>query len=191
MPTGRIIVLHERETCVYCQSDQSGTTAGNVDADPVDISICQEILGGHDFLYFAGNGINGGVPAFQPGFRDLVDIITGHQAGKVVQTFCVMIGLGIGNTVLAKVSDYASSYLGMKVDAEIKSDIFAKILVTDWESLTNYHTGDLLTRWGSDASNISGGVLSFVPNMVIFLFRFISAFAMVIYYDPSFAIFAF
>ncbi len=123
--------------------------------------------------------------------RDLVDIITGHQAGKVVQTFCVMIGLGIGNTFLAKVSDYASSYLGMKVDAEIKSDIFAKILVTDWESLTNYHTGDLLTRWGSDASNISGGVLSFVPNMVIFLFRFISAFAMVIYYDPSFAIFAF
>lgn len=123
--------------------------------------------------------------------RDLVDIITGHQAGKVIQTFCVMIGLGIGNTFLAKVSDYASSYLGMKVDAEIKSDIFAKILVTDWESLTNYHTGDLLTRWGSDASNISGGVLSFVPNMVIFLFRFISAFAMVIYYDPSFAIFAF
>lgn len=123
--------------------------------------------------------------------RDLVDIITGHQAGKVVQTFCVMIGLGIGNTFLAKVSDYASSYLGMKVDAEIKSDIFAKILVTDWESLTNYHTGDLLTRWGSDASNISGDVLSFVPNMVIFLFRFISAFAMVIYYDPSFAIFAF
>lgn len=123
--------------------------------------------------------------------RDLVDIITGHQTGKVVQTFCIMIGLGIGNTFLAKVSDYASSYLGMKVDAEIKSDIFAKILVTDWESLTNYHTGDLLTRWGSDASNISGGVLSFVPNMVIFAFRFISAFAMVIYYDASFALFAF
>ena len=123
--------------------------------------------------------------------RDMVDIITGHQTGMLLQTFCMMIGLGVGNTLLSKVSDYASSYLSMKVDAEIKSDIFAKILVTDWESLTNYHTGDLLTRWGSDASNISGGVLSFVPNMVIFVFRFVSAFAMVVYYDASFAIFAF
>lgn len=123
--------------------------------------------------------------------RDLVDIITGHQTGVVIRTFCVMIGLGIGNTFLAQVSGYASSYLSMKVDAEIKSDIFAKILVTDWESLTNYHTGDLLTRWGSDASHISEGVLSFVPNMIIYVFRFISAFAMVIYYDASFALFAF
>ena len=123
--------------------------------------------------------------------RDMVDIITGHKTGMLVQTFCMMIGLGVGNTLLSKLSDYASSYLSMKVDAEIKSDIFEKILVTDWESLTNYHTGDLLTRWGSDASSISSGVLSFVPNMVIFIFRFVSAFAMVVYYDASFVIFAF
>lgn len=123
--------------------------------------------------------------------RNLVDIITGHQTGMVVQTFCVMIGLGIGNTFLTQVSGYASSYLSMKVDAEIKSDIFSKILITDWESLTNYHTGDLLTRWSSDASHISDGVLSFVPNLVIYVFRFISAFTMVIYYDASFALFAF
>lgn len=123
--------------------------------------------------------------------RNLVDIITGHQTGIVIQTFCIMIGLGIGNTFLTQVSGYASSYLSMKVDAEIKSDIFSKILITDWESLTNYHTGDLLTRWSSDASHISDGVLSFVPNLVIYVFRFISAFTMVIYYDASFALFAF
>ncbi len=123
--------------------------------------------------------------------RDLVDIITGHQAGQVVATFAMMIGLNVGTTFLSKMSDYASSYLSMKVDAEIKSDIFAKILVTDWESLTNYHTGDLLTRWGSDASNISNGVLNFVPNAFIYIFRFVSAFGMVVYYDASFALFAF
>lgn len=123
--------------------------------------------------------------------KDLVDIITGHETGEVVRTFCMMIGLNVGTTILNQISDYASSYLSMKVDAEIKSDIFSKILVTDWESLTNYHTGDLLTRWSSDASNISAGVLNFVPNAIIYLFRFISAFSMVVYYDASFAIFAF
>ncbi|MDE6926120.1 MAG: ABC transporter ATP-binding protein/permease, partial [Acetatifactor sp.] len=45
--------------------------------------------------------------------------------------------------------------------------------------------------WGSDASNISNGVLNFLPNAFIYIFRFVSAFAMVIYYDASFALFAF
>ncbi|MCC8050482.1 MAG: ABC transporter ATP-binding protein/permease [Clostridiales bacterium] len=123
--------------------------------------------------------------------RDLVDIITGHETGLVVQTFCMMIGLNIGNTIVSMISNYASEWISMKVDAEIKSEIFEKILVTDWESLTNYHTGDLLTRWSSDASQISSGVLSFIPNAIIYAFRFISAFAMVIYYDWTFAVFAF
>ncbi len=123
--------------------------------------------------------------------RDLVDIITGHNAGALVSTFAMMIGLNVGMTVMNLISDYASSWISMKVDTEIKAEIFEKILVTDWESLTSYHTGDLLTRWSSDASQISSGVLSFVPNAIIYFFRFFSAFAMVIYYDWTFAVFAF
>ena len=123
--------------------------------------------------------------------RDLVDIITGHQTGALIETFCIMIGLGIGTTLLGQATGYATSWISMKVDAEIKADVYEKILVTDWESLTNYHTGDLLTRWGSDASNVSNGVLNFIPNAIIFFFRFVSALVVVIYYDASFVVFAF
>ncbi len=123
--------------------------------------------------------------------KDLVDIITGYETGRLVSTFCMMIGINMGTTIINQISNYVSNKINMRVDADIKSDIFSKILVTDWESLTNYHTGDLLTRWSADAGMISSGVLNFVPNLVIYLFRFISAFAMVIYYDASFAIFAF
>ena len=123
--------------------------------------------------------------------KDLIDIITGHERGQLLQTFAIMIGLNIGISLMNQISSYASSWISMKVDSEIKSDIFSKILVTDWEALTNYHTGDLLTRWGSDASSISSGVLNFVPNAIIYTFRFISAFAVVVYYDWTFAIFAF
>lgn len=123
--------------------------------------------------------------------KDLVDIITGHKAGMLVQTFAIMIGLNIGVAVMNQISTFASNWISMKVDAEIKSDIFSKILVTDWESLTNYHTGDLLARWGSDATGISNGILSFIPNLIIYVFRFVSALAVVAYYDVSFVIFAF
>ncbi len=147
----------------------------------------------HIMLFYTLLGMVGTVVALLTSLvsKDLVDIITGHETGQVIATFALMIGLNVGTSLLSQVSDYASSFLSMKVDAEIKTDIFSKILVTDWESLTNYHTGDLLTRWSADASRISSGVLNFIPNILIYLFRFISAFAMVIYYDASFAVFAF
>lgn len=123
--------------------------------------------------------------------KDLVDIITGHHTGKLIQTFCAMVGLSIGSTVISQFTNYASNWISLKVDAEIKADVFSKMLVTDWESITNYHTGDLLTRWSSDASTISSGILNWIPNLIINIFKFISAFAIVIYHDWTFAIFSF
>lgn len=144
-------------------------------------------------LFYTLLGMGNTVVSLLIGFvsRDLVDIITGHQTGEVVKYFVMMIVYNIVSLLLNQLISYLSSYISMKVDAEIKSDIFGKILITDWESLTNYHTGDLLTRWSVDASNISSGVLNFIPNVVINIFRLISAFVVIIYYDPSFAIFAF
>ncbi len=122
--------------------------------------------------------------------KDLVDIITGHDTGEVVQTFSIMISMTLLSTAINKASDYVASKINYRVDANIKSDIFEKILVTDWESLTNYHTGDLLVRWSSDVSTISNGILTSVPNLIVYVARFVSALVMVIYYDWTFAVFA-
>ena len=70
--------------------------------------------------------------------KDLIDIITGHETGQVVMTFCIMIGMNLGSVFLTQISNYISTKISMSVDAGIKADIFSKILVTDWESLTEY-----------------------------------------------------
>ena len=123
--------------------------------------------------------------------KDLVDIITGHETGALLRTFCMMIGLALGNTIINQISNYISSWISLKVDSEIKADIFEQMLVTDLESIMKFHTGDLLSRWNSDAATISNGILSWVPSLIINSVKFISAFAIVIYYDPTFAIFSF
>lgn len=122
--------------------------------------------------------------------KDLVDIITGHQTGQLLSTFVAMVSFSIASILISQASAYASTFINLKVDAEIKNDIFSKMLVTDWESLTDYHTGDLVTRWSADASNISNGILNWLPNLIIYIFRFLSALAVVLYYDPTFALFA-
>ena len=122
--------------------------------------------------------------------RDMVDIITGKQTGLLARTFCFFIIFAIANIFLSQLSTYFSNKISISVDNEIKADIFNKMLVTDLEAIQNYHTGDLLTRWSSDASNISSGILNWIPNLIIFTVRFISAFALVCYNDFVFAILA-
>lgn len=122
--------------------------------------------------------------------KDLVDVITGHQTGLLLRTFSLFLGFSIGNIILSQISNYASNRISIRVDNEIKADVFHKMLVTDWESITSYHTGDLLTRWNSDASAISNGILNWIPNLIIYLVRFLSTLAVVMYYDPTFALLA-
>ncbi len=122
--------------------------------------------------------------------RDMVDIVTGQQAGLLARTFCLYIGFSVGNVLISQISNYFANKISISVDNAIKADIFEKMLLTDLESIQNYHTGDLLTRWSSDASNISSGVLNWIPNLVIYTVRFVSTFAVVFYHDPMFALLA-
>ncbi len=122
--------------------------------------------------------------------RDLVDIITGHKTGELVFTFCCMIGTTLGSTLIGQLASYISTKLSLKVDNNIKAEIFDEIMTSDWESLTQYHSGELLVRWSSDVSTVSSGILNMVPNLIIMLFRFFSALFMVLVNDASFAVFA-
>lgn len=122
--------------------------------------------------------------------KDVVDIITGHKTGEIIKYFAVLIGVAVLNILINQVTGYISSWIGIKVGQELSSEMFEKILETDWESLTNYHTGDLLTRWSTDTGTIANGILSFIPNLIINIFKFFSAFYMVIRYDWTFAVFA-
>lgn len=120
--------------------------------------------------------------------KDLVDIITGHKSSELIKTFCLFIGFSIGSIFITQISTYISSWINIKVDNEIKSDIFHKILITDWESISSYHTGDLMVRWNSDVSTISNGILNWIPNLIIYFIRFISSLIVITYYDPTFTL---
>lgn len=122
--------------------------------------------------------------------RDLVDIITGHNTGALVSTFCWMIGTTLGSTMIGQVSAYLSTKISLKVDNNIKADIFDQFMSVEWEELSQYHSGDVVSRWSGDSSRISSGILTLIPNFINYIFRFVSALYMVVKYDASFAIFA-
>ena len=122
--------------------------------------------------------------------KDLVDIITGQNVGKVLSTFSAMIAITLGSHVISQISSYLSTKINLKIDNHLKAEVFDEILTTDWESLTRYHSGDLLVRWSGDVSAISAGILNIIPNFIIHIFKFTAALIMVLYHDASFAVIA-
>ena len=138
-------------------------------------------------------GLSGTLFGIITGFlsKDMINYITGQASGPLVRTFLLFVGISIVNVFLTQVSTYFSNLISIRVDNEIKSEVFFKILITDWEAISTYHTGDLLTRWSSDVSTLSSSVLNWLPNLIIYTVRFISAFVIVAYHDITFAVLAF
>lgn len=122
--------------------------------------------------------------------RDLVDLITGHKTGALVKTFVMMIAIQLLNTAVQQCSTYISTKLSLRVESEIKTDLYGQIIESDWETLSSFHSGDISSRWGSGSSTIASGLLGTVPNFVIGLVRFFVAFCAVAKNDWTFIFFA-
>ncbi len=75
----------------------------------------------------------------------------------------------------------------VKVEHRIRSDVYGCIMDTDWESLTAYHSGDVLSRVEGDVNTVTSGVLSWVPDLLTRLVQFVAIFCLILYYDPTLA----
>lgn len=122
--------------------------------------------------------------------KDMIDIITGQRVGELMKYFLVTIGLAVVSLLFTQITTFLNMIISQKVDNELRQEMFEKIMVTDWESITKYHSGDLLARWAGDTSLIASGLLNYIPNAIMALLKFFGALFIVIRYDWTFAVFA-
>jgi len=73
----------------------------------------------------------------------------------------------------------------------IRKSIFSKITKTEWIALTQYHSGDILTRLTSDVGAITTGVVDTLPGIISLGAQLTAAFSTLLYYEPMLAVLAF
>lgn len=76
--------------------------------------------------------------------------------------------------------------IGMHNDVQAK--VFDDILDTDWIALSQYPTGDLLSRFSTDVNTVSNCAISWLPNVIIQLFTVLSILGVILWYDPWMAL---
>ncbi len=102
----------------------------------------------------------------------------------------VYVAMGLAVIVANAMTNRVSAKIDIKVNNEIKADIYDKILEADWEASSEYHSGDLLNRLNSDVSAVSSSVLGWIPNLITKSFQFIGAFILILHYDKTLALLA-
>lgn len=120
----------------------------------------------------------------------LLDAVTGYKSNEIGIAAAAMAGMMLGNILMRGVSSRVGALLNIRVQNEIQSELYGKVLSADWEAVENFSTGDLLNRLNSDANIVSGGVTGFIPSLVSGLVQFIGSFVIMTYYDPTMTVIA-
>ena len=120
----------------------------------------------------------------------LIDIITGYQTDKLALLILVTVGSAAFSLVFDSVISRVSTKLSIYINNDIQADIFDKIVDADWLSLSQYSNGDILNRFNSDIGTVSGNAISWLPTILIAVYRFVATFLVILHYDWVMAIIA-
>ena len=101
-----------------------------------------------------------------------------------------MLGLLLGNIVMKYCAGRIGASMNIKIQNEIRQEVYRKVLHADWQSLEGFQSGDLLNRLNNDVNVLAGGVIGFVPSLLSGAIQFLGSLIIILYYDPAMALIA-
>ena len=120
----------------------------------------------------------------------LIDIITGYKTEKLALLIIIMVGSSLFSIAFENIIGRISLKISIFINNDIQADIFDKIIDADWLALSGYSNGDVLNRFTGDISTVSSNAISWLPSVVLALYRFIATFLVIMYYDWVMALIA-
>lgn len=120
----------------------------------------------------------------------LIDVVVNHNKSQIVETASLVIGLAVLQIVFQAVSSLITSHVGTRVNKEIRSDFFERVIHTTWEDISKYRSGDLINRIEYDIGMVSSGIVNILPAIFTRLTQFLGSAIIVFYYDRTMAFIA-
>ncbi|MBQ7122242.1 MAG: ABC transporter ATP-binding protein [Clostridia bacterium] len=120
----------------------------------------------------------------------LIDAVVAHSRDTIAFSAGLVIGLAVLQTVISAVTSRIASVVGTRIRNEIRSDIYEHMVKSQWRDINKFHSGELLNRLEGDVSAVSGSIISFIPSVFTRSIQFVGCLGIVLYYDPTMAIFA-
>jgi len=122
--------------------------------------------------------------------KHLIDAVVSRNTQNLLSSAAVAVGCAVFQIVFNTAMSRVATVVGTKVNNEVRSNVYEHIIFSDWSRIGKYHSGDLLNRVEGDAGAVSNSIVTFIPGIFTKITTFIGCLALVLYYDPTMAIFA-
>lgn len=120
----------------------------------------------------------------------IIDAVTGFNAHGIIVALIFFVFMQLAQIVTHAISSRISTRISIRVNQEITAQVYDKLLCSDWEALSEYHSGDLLTRVAGDVTAVSSSVLGWFPDLFTRMLQFIGTLGVILYYDSTLALLA-
>lgn len=118
----------------------------------------------------------------------LIDSILTPNIPRLLQMGGVMVlgtALSLGSRCL---TSRLSARLVITMQNDIREQVFARFLASEWQYTEKYAAGDLINRFSGDVNTVASGAVSWLPEAVIQIFTALSTLCVILYYDPWMAL---
>lgn len=123
---------------------------------------------------------------FAVAVKEVIDAVL-EKSPRTAQVIALLIITVAVQIILRALNGYIETKLRAKLEITYKTGLLGSLLKKD-SSFMKYHSGDLMSRFTSDAQVISDGMAKILPAAVSMTTRIVCVFIVMLSYDRTFAL---
>ena len=119
--------------------------------------------------------------------KKIIDIASSPDGQNFTLLAIIIIVVILAQAVFSAAVSHLKAAVSGKIAISIKKNLFTALLSKDYSAVSKYHSGDLLTRFSSDAEVVSNSLSSLAPSVTSIITKIIAGAIAILIIDWKFA----
>ncbi len=119
--------------------------------------------------------------------KHAIDIATGTVEGHLWRTAGGMVGCIVLSLVSGMCAGWISERIRMRMTIDLQMRLSDRLMMSVWKDSSRWHTGDILTRLGTDVSEVVAMLVYTIPSVAVTSVKLMASFLFLCTLDSSLA----
>ena len=118
--------------------------------------------------------------------RGIIDHAVAGELAGLMRYAVILSAVILVQLVLRFLNNNLQEHLRARLEVKIKSRVFAAVLNKKYQSVSEYHSGEILNRLVSDVAAVCDGAVGILPSLAGMAARLVCVFAVLVVLEPWF-----
>lgn len=125
---------------------------------------------------------------FAVGTKEVIDTAVAGEWNAFLRACILQAAIIVGILLTLTLCRHLHDRLEADLDRDWKRELLHGLLHGDYETVSGYHSSELLNRMNNDVRKVSEGILSAIPNVASLLIRLVAAVSLLATMEPTFTL---